>query len=98
MSSDLIARAIARAKDALRALETDSYGGSAEAGALAVIHRENRFISDARALMPELLAVVESVDALAVKWENATSLTDGQPNIVARAFAADLRNALESRS
>ncbi|MCT7361197.1 hypothetical protein [Mycolicibacterium llatzerense] len=42
----------------------------------------------------ELVAILESVDALATRWENATNLTDGQPNIVARAFADDLRRAL----
>lgn len=32
---------------------------------------------------------------LAEKWENATELTNGQPSIVARAFAAELRAAIE---
>jgi hypothetical protein len=34
------------------------------------------------------------VIALAAKWEKATEMTTGNPSIVARAFAAELRTAL----
>lgn len=56
---------------------------------------DGEFIAAARSFVPEMLAAIESVDALATKWENATNMSDGQPNIVARAFADDLRRALE---
>jgi hypothetical protein len=40
---------------------------------------------------------VQRVQALVEKWENATELSSGQPSIVARAFAAELREALEGK-
>ena len=39
-------------------------------------------------------AEVERVEQLAAKWESATELSSGQPSIVARAFAAEIRNAI----
>ena len=56
--------------------------------------REAEFIAVAPELVAQLTRALKSVDDLASKWENATNLTDGQPNIVARAFADDLRRAL----
>jgi hypothetical protein len=37
----------------------------------------------------------EQVAALAEKWESATDLASGNPSIVARAFAAEVRKALD---
>jgi hypothetical protein len=50
---------IARAKAALKALDAQAYGGSAEQGALRRIGQESKFIRKARTLLPELLAEVE---------------------------------------
>lgn len=40
-------------------------------------------------------AALERVRALVEKWENATELDTGRPSIVTRAFAAEVRKALE---
>lgn len=50
---------VERAKAALKTLDAETYGGSAESGALRRIARENQFIAQARTLVPELVAEVE---------------------------------------
>ena len=66
------------------------------------------FIAAARTLVPELIAEIERVRAripvpedilarvraLADKWDNAIEATTGNPSIVAKAFAAELYQAL----
>ena len=42
----------------------------------------------------EAVVTLHRVGALAEKWENAKELGTGQPSIVARAFAAELRKAI----
>ncbi|WP_208859887.1 hypothetical protein [Mycolicibacterium peregrinum] len=54
---------VERSKAALKALDAETYGGSAESGALRRIARENQFIAQARTLVPELVAEVERLRA-----------------------------------
>lgn len=81
----------------------DVDGGNGEWIAHCGERADAEFIAAARSLLPELVAELKTtraqlaaIDALAGKWETVVELGTGNPSIVARAFAAEIRAAMEA--
>lgn len=76
-----------------------------DASSLDINAADAEFIAASRSLVPELVAeleqaqvVLQRVRALAWEWDNVKQLSDGQPSIVAKAFADSLFQALAIHS